>query len=214
VGDADVSKGAKDETVSGRTRQWAERLPGRSRLLARGTIVDCTLETAIDSQLAGLATAVVSRDVWSADGSTVVLARGTRLIGVTRSDTRAGQSRVWVLWEEARTPSGLAVPLASPATDTLGRTGVGGAVDTHFDERFGAAILLSVIDAAAQALAASTRGDGNTVVVDSGGTSEIATEVLRSTVGIPPTIRVAQGTRVQALVAQDVDFASVMPVDR
>ena len=140
VDDAEVSPGAVPGAVSGRARQWAERLPGRSRLLARGTIVDCTLETAIDSQLAGLATAVVSRDVWSADGSTVVLARGTRLIGVTRSETRAGQSRVWVLWEEARTPSGLLVPLASPATDALGRTGVGGVVDTHFDERFGAAI--------------------------------------------------------------------------
>lgn len=211
VGDAGAAQGTVAGSVSGRARQWAERLPGRSRLLARGTIVDCTLETAIDSQLAGLATAVVSRDVWSADGSTVVLARGTRLIGVTRSETRAGQSRVWVLWEEARTPSGLLVPLASPTTDALGRTGVTGVVDTHFDERFGAAILLSVIDAAAQALAASTRGGGDTVVVDSGGTSDIAAEVLRSTIGIPPTIRVAQGTRVQALVAQDVDFASVMP---
>lgn len=211
VGEPDASRSAAAAVVPGRARQWAERLPGRSRLLARGTIVDCTLETAIDSQLAGLATAVVSRDVWSADGSNVVLARGTRLIGVTRSETRAGQSRVWVLWEEARTPSGLLVPLASPATDALGRTGIAGVVDTHFDERFGAAILLSVIDAAAQALASSARGDGDTVVVDSGGTSEIATEVLRSTVGIPPTIRVAQGTRVQALVAQDVDFASVMP---
>lgn len=196
---------------AGRAQQWAERLAGRSRLLARGTIIDCTLETAIDTELPGLATAIVSRDVWSADGSAVVLARGTRLIGVTKSETRAGQSRVWVLWEEARTPSGLVVPLASPATDALGRTGVTGVVDTHFDERFGAAILLSVIDAAAQALASSSRGGGDTVVVDSQGTSKIATEVLRSTIDIPPTIKVAQGTLVQALVAQDVDFSSVMP---
>ena len=80
-----------------------------------------------------------------------------------------------------------------------------GTIDTHFNERFGAAILVSVIDAGFSALA---RG-GNTVVVNPDGSREVLTEILRNTIAIPPTIRVAQGARVQVLVARDADFRSV-----
>jgi type IV secretory pathway VirB10-like protein len=36
--------------------------------------------------------------------------------------------------------------------------------------------------------------------------------VLRETVNVPPTIRVAQGARLQVLVARDVSFADVYTV--
>jgi type IV secretory pathway VirB10-like protein len=182
----------------------------RDRLLGRGSLIDATLETAIDSQLPGLATAVLSAPAWSADGARILLAAGTRLIGSVSTDVRAGQSRVRILWEEARTPEGWQVTLASPATDALGRAGLAGRVDTHFEERFGAAILLSIVDAGAQALAASARGDGQTLVVNTQGASELATEVLRQTIAIPPTIRVPQGARVRVIVARDADFAAVL----
>jgi type IV secretion system protein VirB10 len=188
----------------------AERLPTQKLLLPKGAFLDCTLETAIDSTLPGLATCVMATDIFSSDGSVVLLERGTKLVGEVKSDVRAGQARVFVLWNEARTPQGIVVALASPATDALGRSGIPGAVDTHFDERFGAAILVSVIEGTIQALVASQQqSSGTAVVVSPEGSSQIATEILKSTVAIPPTIRVAQGTRVQVLVARDVDFRSV-----
>ncbi len=186
----------------------ARMLPTRRWLLPKGAFVDCTLETAIDSTLAGFTTCVTAVDILGADGTVVLLERGTKLVGEARADVRPGQSRVFVLWSEARTPTGVVADLASPGTDSLGRAGVQGAVDTHFADRFGAAILISIIDGAVQA-AVSHSQSGGAVVVNPQTSTEILTEILRQTISIPPTIKVAQGTRLQVLVARDVDFREV-----
>jgi type IV secretion system protein VirB10 len=189
-------------------------LPERGFLLSKGAVIDCTLETAIDSTLPGMTTCVTATDVWSADGSVVLLERGTKLAGETRGGVAQGRERLFVLWAEARTPSGVVVPLASPGTDALGRSGLTGKVDTHFAARFGAAILVSLIDAAAAAVVAAQNEGGDSVIVSSQGAQDVMSEVLRSTIDIPPTLRVAQGTQVSVLVARDADFARVYALAR
>jgi type IV secretion system protein VirB10 len=184
-------------------------LPERQFLLSKGAVIDCTLETAIDSTLPGMTTCVTATDVWSADGSVVLLERGTKLVGETRGGVAQGMRRLFVLWSEARTPTGVVVQLASPGTDALGRSGVTGEVNTNFGARFGAAILISLIDAAAAAVVAAQNSGGDSVIVSSQGAQDVMTEVLRGTMNIPPTIRVAQGERVSVLVARDADFAQV-----
>ena len=78
-------------------------------------------------------------------------------------------------------------------------------------ERFGAAILISVIDGSLQALAASQRNDsgGTTVQLSPTGSRDVMTEILKNTVAIPPTVVKNQGDRIQVLVARDVDFRPV-----
>jgi type IV secretion system protein VirB10 len=187
----------------------ARVLPTQRLLLPRGAFLDCTLETAIDSSLPGMTTCVLATDTFGADGAVVLLERGTKLVGETRGQVRQGAARIFVLWSEARTPRGVIVPLASPGTDELGRSGLPGEADRHFLERFGAAILISVIDGAVQAAVAGQREEGDTLVLNPSVTSDIMTEVLRSTVDIPPTVVKPQGDRIQVLVARDLDFRSV-----
>ncbi|MGA3157225.1 MAG: type IV secretion system protein VirB10, partial [Steroidobacteraceae bacterium] len=189
----------------------ADVLPTQRLLLPKGAFIDCTLETAIDSTLPGLTTCITPVDTYSADGTVVLLERGTKLIGETRGDVQQGSSRVFVLWTEARTPLGVVVPLASPGTDELGRSGLPGDANHHFFERFGAAILVSVIDGAMQAAAnaRSSGSSGSTIVMNPSGTQDVLTEVLRSTISIAPTVTKPQGDRIQILVARDLDFRSV-----
>jgi type IV secretion system protein VirB10 len=188
----------------------AQRLPDRHLLLPKGTSIDCTLETAIDSTFDGMVLCIGATDVYSADGKVVLLERGTRYVGEKRGEARLGQSRVFVLWNEARTPDGVSVALASPGTDALGRAGQSGQADNHFWDRFGAALLISFIDGSLQALSANrSGGNGNSVVIGTGGVHDVMTEVLKSTVAIPPTVVVHQGARAQILVARDVDFRGV-----
>lgn len=190
----------------------AQLLPAQRLLLPKGTFIDCTLVTAVDSTLPGMTSCVTAIDTFGADGAVVLLERGTKLIGETRGEVRQGQARVFVVWTEARTPSGVVVQLDSPGTDLLGRSGLEGKVNRHFWQRFGAAALVSTIDGAVQSEVQSS-SRGGTVVLDPTASEDVLTDILRSTVGIPPTIRVRNGARVQVLVARDVDFRPVYELE-
>jgi type IV secretion system protein VirB10 len=186
----------------------ANVLPTQRMLLPQGAFIDCTLETAIDSTLPGMTTCVTATDTFSADGTVVLLERGTKLVGETRGQVQQGAARVFVLWSAARTPTGVVVPLASPGTDELGRSGLPGEVDRHFWDRFGAALLISVVEGGIQA-AAQPHGGNGTVVYNPSASGDVTTEVLKSTIGIAPTVTKHQGDRIQILVARDLDFRRV-----
>jgi type IV secretion system protein VirB10 len=187
----------------------AQVLPTQRLLLPKGAFIDCTLETAIDSTLPGMTTCVMATDAFGVDGQVVLLERGTKLIGETRGQVQQGSARVFVLWTEARTPTGVMVPLASPGADELGRSGLSGTVNNHFWQRFGAAMLVSVVDGAVEGAVQSTRGGSGTVIVNPSATQGVLTEVLKGTINIPPTVVKQQGDRIQVLVARDLDFRSV-----
>jgi type IV secretion system protein VirB10 len=187
----------------------AQIVPTQRFLLPKGAFIDCTLETAIDSTLPGMTTCVTATDTFGMDGKVVLLERGSKLIGETRGEVQNGSARIFVLWTEARTPTGVVVPLESPGTDELGRSGMPGEVNRHFWDRFGAAILLSVIDGATQAAVQSSAHGGNSIIYNPATAQDALTDVLKGTINIAPTVRKHQGDRIQILVARDLDFRTV-----
>jgi type IV secretion system protein VirB10 len=187
----------------------AQRLSNTRFLLPKGAFIDCTLETAIDSTLPGMTTCITAADTFGADGRVVLLERGTKLVGETRGQVQQGQARVFVLWTQARTPTGVLVPLDSPGTDELGRSGLPGEVDRHFWQRFGAGILISLIDGAVQVAVQSASHAGGTVVYAPSASQDLLTEVFKDTLRIAPTVTKKNGERIQILVARDVDFRPV-----
>jgi type IV secretion system protein VirB10 len=101
------------------------------------------------------------------------------------------------------------VPLDSPGADELGRAGLPGTVNRHFWDRFGAAMLVSLVDGGVQAAVQSENRNGGTVVYNAGDTQGVLTEALKGTIDIPPTVSKPNGARIQVLVARDLDFRSV-----
>lgn len=217
-----VSPGAAAETKSGPSlsgeEQFAERIGAfepdtayatqmrnTHTLVPQGTMIPGVLETAINSDLPGFVRGIVSSDVRSFDGSVVVIPRGSRLIGQYKSALALGQSRALVIWTRLITPTGGTIQLASPGTDALGQAGLTGKVDRHFLERFGGAILLSVINAGVSSL-----GDrSNTQIVIGSTRDAMAIGGGISPTSIPPTIKVAQGAAIRIFAARDLDFANV-----
>lgn len=183
----------------------ATRLLSPSTTIAQGTLMSAVLETAIVSDLPGYVRAVISRDVKSYDGTTILVPRGSHVVGEYKSGLSVGQTRAFVLWSRLLRPDGVSIALGSPATDSTGRNGLSGKVDSHFGKRFGAAILLSAIGALGQAI-----GGGNSAVVIAGPQQAVSTTAQQS-IAIPPTVHVLSGQPIRIFVARDLDFSTVSP---
>ncbi len=165
------------------------------------------LESALDSTRPGPARALVQRDVRGFDGATVLIPRGSRLIGEYRADLQPGQNRALVMWTRLVRPDGVTIAIGSPAADPLGRVGIKGKVNSHFFEKFGAAILQSSLDVGVNL--ASQIGGSPLVVATLPGALQQSTSPLASSAQIQPTLRVRQGTAISVFVARDLDFTSV-----
>jgi type IV secretion system protein VirB10 len=191
-------------------RASATMLRNQAVLIPQGATIPAVLETALDSDLPGYARAVVSRDVRGFDGSTILIPRGSRVVGEYRSAVSQGQTRAFVIWTRILRPDGASIMIGSGGGDPLGRAGLAGRVDTHFIEEFSGAVLLTALSAGASAAA----GVPSTQVVigsgASGATGGLAAPFAAfAPVNIPPTIKVAQGTPILIFVQRDLDFANV-----
>ena len=183
----------------------SSRLRDLSHTAPQGTVIPAVLETAINSDLPGFVRAVVSRDVRGFDGTTVLIPRGSKLMGQYRSGVALSQTRAFVVWSRVLTPDGVSIDIGSPGTDQLGRGGIEGETDTHFFERFGSAILLSVMGAGLNAL--TERNTNTAIIIGSPQqASQVASIALQKNIDIPVTIKVAQGTPLQVFVTRDLDF--------
>lgn len=198
-------------------------------MIPEGTLVPGILETAINSDLPGQIRAITSQDVYSFDGRRVLIPTGTRLIGEYQSEVTRGQKRIFVIWTRLLRDDGVTVRLNSIGADSLGRSGLTGIVDNKWRERFGSAILLSIVGGGASYLTGygssqygSGSGSGNEQS-DSDRAAELARQTIAQTFSdmanqalsenlkIPPTISVHQGERIFVYVRQDLDFSAMYP---
>ncbi|QDH36121.1 type VI secretion protein [Porphyrobacter sp. YT40] len=180
----------------------ARPMTSPSTTVTQGTLIPAVLETAINTDVPGFVRAVVSQDVKSFDGKRVLIPRSSRLIGQYQAGVEQGQRRAYVIWTRLIRPDGVSVDLASPAVGFDGTTGLAGDVNTHFLQRFGSGLLLSVVGGLG---AIATGGVGGVIVA--GGAQGAANSAVQSQGQIPPTIRVPMGEPIKIFVARDLDFS-------
>jgi type IV secretion system protein VirB10 len=180
----------------------AEYIDDRSFKILEGKFIPAVLETAISSDLPGKIRAEVSENVYSNDGRLLLIPKGSLAKGEYRSGISQGQSRIFAIWTRVDTPHGMKIKLDSPSTDTLGRAGIGGIVDSHFLQRFGASAFLSIINGAAQ----QQSNNDNQREAFSESFSDASGIALENSINIPPTIHVLQGERINIFVAKDLNF--------
>jgi type IV secretion system protein VirB10 len=182
----------------------ARPLLNPSTTVTEGTLIPAILETAINTDVPGYVRAVVSQDVRSFDGKRMLIPRSSRLIGQYQSGVQQGQKRAYVIWTRLIRPDGVSVNLASPAIGFDGTTGLEGDVNTHFFQRFGSGLLLSVVGGLG---ALATGGIGGVIVA--GGAQGAANSAVQSEGQISPTIRLRAGEPIRVFTARDLDFSTV-----
>lgn len=195
---------AADQNPDDPARVTASRFRNPSRTIPQGTVIQAVLETALDSTQAGGVRALVQRDVSSFDGSRTLIPRGSRLYGEYAAALQRGQNRALVQWTRLIRPDGVTIALDSPSSDPLGRAGIKGKVDSKFLQRFGGAILQSVLDIGV-GLAVNQATDGLIVALP-GSTQNVQ---VTDPQAITPTLKVKHGTSVSVFVARDLDFSTV-----
>ncbi|NDJ28066.1 type IV secretion system protein VirB10 [Campylobacter sp. MIT 12-8780] len=194
-----------------------------SLLLPKGTYIGCALQTRLISEIKGGISCVVSNDIYSSNGHTLLIEKGSVITGAySGGELNDGSTRLFVIWQEIRTPYNIVIPVFSGATDPLGAAGVEGYVNHHYMKRFGAAVLLSVIDDSLAILASElSKKSGNNTTNYYNFTentreqaSEIANTALEKMIDIKPTLYKNQGDLVGVYVNKDIDFSKVYKLRR
>ena len=194
--------------------------------LKAGTVIPAILMNGIDSSLPGMIRAQVSENIWdTANGSHVLIPKGTMILGVYNSDVKFGDKRIMMIWNRLVFPNGMTLNIAgSPGVDQAGYSGLSGRVNEHWDKMFMAALISSVFIAGAEIVYTDNRttvGSSNEQKSPQDAAAEsLATEMLRvgtrvmdRAAQIPPTIRIRPGRRMAMFVQEDIVFPFPYPMN-
>lgn len=186
----------------------SEIIANPSNTVVQGTVIQAALETAISSELAGQVRAITSENVYSYDGTRLLIPAGSRLIGRYRSGADIAQRRLTIAWDRIIMPNDQTIQISAFGADELGRSGTTGFVDTRFAERFGSAALISLISAAPTVAANETEDElAEDVLEDIGDDLANATDsVIGEYLAIGPVIYVDQGARITVMVDRDLEI--------
>ncbi|CAH0298171.1 hypothetical protein WB91_08580 [bacteria symbiont BFo1 of Frankliniella occidentalis] len=196
--------------------------PEQKFLLRKRTSFQCVLDTGIRTDYPGFVECHLTQPLYSSDGSVILARAGATFYGEQKVEVKAGQSSVFTTWTDMETSTGrpgerpVRASLNGLGTDPMGRSGTDAEVDNHWKQRIGGAVLLStfkdVLNGGVNAM--SKNSNQFTFNNTENSTEDLASKVLESTIGIPPTAWVNPGTVINIVVAQDMDFTTVYKTRR
>lgn len=207
-------------------RVTASHIGDLRRTIAQGRVIQAVTESAINTELPAPIRAIVSRDVFPEAGTSPLIPKGSRLIGQYNTQLVGGQSRVYVRWTRVIRPDGVDVMIDSPLVDQIGQAGIGGQVDSKFQQIFSRAVMASVVTISMALASDEVTGGGQTSTTNSaiGGTTQSGDGATTATVNalnrlgsttdsflqrymnLQPSILVDQGTPVNVFVNRDLVF--------
>lgn len=187
-------------------------------VIHQGVIIPAVLLTALNSDLPGQISALVSMDVYdSVRGNSLMIPKGSKLIGQYNSDIRIGQERMMAAFTRIIRPDGSSINLAGmPGTDAIGQAGLQGDVNNHFWKMFSSSFLLAGISWVFD------KNSDNTVVVNNSTTQsptemtgeilkDISKSILDRNTSIPPTITIEKGQKLNVVVNKDISIPAYSP---
>ncbi len=183
------------------------RMPVSPFQIMAGTIISASLITELNSDLPGQVIAQVTENIYdSATGQHLLIPQGSRLLGEYDSDIESGQSRALVIWNRLIRPDGSSLVIEnSSGVDLSGQSGLTDRVDRHTGSLVRAALLSTVLSAAAEL--GTDSDDSLTLALRDGGQRTInqaGQKIVTRSLSRKPTIRVRPGWRLGVIVNRDL----------
>nr|WP_047168064.1 TrbI/VirB10 family protein [Sphingomonas sp. Y57] len=179
-------------------------------ILSAGSVIAASLITGLQSDLAGIAIAQVTADVYdSATGRILLVPQGSRLIGRYESGLSFGQSRLQIAWQRLILPDASSLRLDDmPATDAAGRAGLTDQVDRHMAALVGAAGIATLLSVGNEA---ALGGEGRLLDAlrqgSQQGVMRAGDQLVSKQIEVRPTLRIRPGAPVRLLVERDLILA-------
>lgn len=186
----------------------------RHYTIRKGTTFACTPSQPISSSLPGPVRCTTDEPVYSIDGTTILLPKGTQVNGSVERGLTTGEERLFLVWTDALTPRPdlLPIPLDSPAADELGQTGASGDVDEHLWKKLKAALLLSAVQFVGSAATAAIQNSRNSIDINTGQISNtgnsLAQIALEHDINIPPTLYRGPGQPLTVYISHYIDLVN------
>ncbi|HAU1304116.1 TPA: conjugal transfer protein TrbI [Legionella pneumophila] len=186
--------------------------------LRAGSVIPGVMISGISSELPGQIIGQVSQNVYDTPtGKHLLIAQGTKLIGVYSSEVSFGQNSVLVAWQRLVFPDGKTLDIGSmPGADSAGYSGYRDQVDHHYARIYGSALLMSGIVAGITysqninqpnqyGFAQPTAGS---VLSQALGQQlgEVTSQLVSKNLNVAPTINIRPGYRFNIIVVKDLTF--------
>jgi type IV secretion system protein TrbI len=179
--------------------------------LKAGTVIPAALLTAVDTEREGRVLAVVTENVYdTVTGNYLLVPQGARLMGRFNGDQEYGERRAFLVWERIVFADGRSLTLPKePGVDSSGAGGVRGRVDRRLGQLAIAAIFSGVVTTLGEAARRDGEDKSGSLLGDAGDAASIEAarvggRLIDRELEVKPTIRIAQGERVQVLLTRDL----------
>lgn len=195
-----------------------------TRVITPDKPLTAVLTYQIDTRQTVTAVATVDRDVYGSSGRTVVIPRGTKIIG---SVGGGSTDRVGVAWRQLIRPDGVRFVFEGSSGDAMGRGGVPGRINNRYLQRYGFSLLPTLTAAGITAglggqSSTAANGGGTTQTQDARAVAaqilqqplqQISQDLYQKNSNIPVQITIPAGTRITVWSTGDLRLKPVGEAD-
>ncbi len=171
-------------------------------------MLETLLVNRLNGTFSGPVNCLVTNAIYSRDGQHVLIPAGTKVLGETKKVEAFGQQRLAVFFHRLIMPDGYSVTLDQfKGLNQIGETSLGGKVNDHYLQIFGASLAIGVLGGIAQAGTGNVYTNSAFDQARAGFGSSLANssmQILDKFLNILPTVTVREGSRVKIYLAADL----------
>jgi type IV secretion system protein VirB10 len=176
--------------------------------IPEGTLIEAALTNRLDGEFVGPANCMLTNDVRDAFGETLLIPKGSRVLGKVQPVSGFGQQRLGITFHRLLLPNTTSIGLEQfSGLNSIGETGLRDKVNRHYMQMFGSAGAIGLLSALSRGGARYGYGVSGWEAYCAELSSSLGDEALglfERFTNVKPTFTIREGTRVIIYVSSDL----------